>query len=55
MDSSALKRLKFLLVIGLGAWVEEQDGYWGDQRNLDKWVYLHRQCGRTYSEFEGSS
>jgi hypothetical protein len=47
-----LENLRRTRLIGLATWVEEQDAYWADQRNVAKWEYLREKQAEAYKEFK---
>jgi hypothetical protein len=48
-----LENLRRVQRIGTEAWLDEQQAYWADQRRLDRWLQLHRECGAKYNELHG--
>jgi hypothetical protein len=48
-----LENLRRIRGIGVEAWLDEQEAYWGNQRRLDRWLQLHRECGAKYEQIYG--
>jgi hypothetical protein len=47
-----IENLRRIRLIGPAAWVEEQEAYWSDRRNAEKWEYLHKKQAEAYEEFK---
>jgi hypothetical protein len=47
-----IENLRRVRLIGLAAWVEEQESYWADRRHAAKWDYLHEKQSEAYKEFK---
>jgi len=48
-----LENLRRIQRIGVEAWLDEQQAYWADQRQLNRWLQLHRQCKVKYQQIYG--
>jgi hypothetical protein len=47
-----IENLRRTRLIGLAAWVEEQEEYWSDRRHVEKWDYLNKKQAEAYEEFK---
>ena len=45
-----LENLRRRQRIGVEAWLDEQVAYWANQRRLDRWLQLHRECKARYQQ-----
>ena len=45
-----LENLRRRRRIGVEGWLDEQAAYWADQRRLDRWIQLHRECKAKYRQ-----
>jgi hypothetical protein len=45
-----LENLRRRQRISVEAWLDEQEAYWADQRRLDRWLQLHRECKARYQQ-----
>ena len=45
-----LENLRRIRRIGVEAWLDEQETYWTDQRRLDRWLQLHKECRARYQQ-----
>jgi hypothetical protein len=45
-----IENLRRIRRIGAEAWLAEQAVYWADERRLDRWVRLHKECEAKYAE-----
>jgi len=48
-----LENLSRIQRIGLEGRLDEQETYWADQRRLDTWLQLHRECEAKYEQVYG--
>ncbi len=45
-----LENLRRIRRIGVETWLDEQETYWTDQRRLDRWLQLHKECKAKYQQ-----
>ena len=48
-----LENLRRIQRIGVEDWLDEQGAYWADERQLDRWLQLHRECKAKYRQTYG--
>lgn len=48
-----LENLRRIQRIGVEAWLDEQEAHWADQKWLDRWLQLHRECEAKYEQMYG--
>jgi hypothetical protein len=48
-----IENLRRIRRIGDAAWLAEQAAYWADERRLERWVQLHRECEANYAQRYG--
>jgi hypothetical protein len=44
------ENLRRIRRIGVEAWLDEQEVYWADQRRLNRWLRLQRECRAKYQQ-----
>jgi hypothetical protein len=47
-----IENLRRIRLIGPETWVEEQEAYWSDRQNAEKWNYLPKKQAEAYKEFK---
>jgi hypothetical protein len=45
-----IENLRRMRRIGADAWLTEQAAYWADQRRLERWLDLHRECKAKHAQ-----
>jgi len=48
-----LENLRRIKRIGVKTWLDEQEAYWTNQRRLERWLQLHRECEARYKQIYG--